>query len=452
MSHQQKSYSNQSHLHSGFREKRNRDGYRGGSNHSGLNHSGSNQSAPSPARSNYPNMNNNANNYPTQTNSSTSTIQTNQQNDQQPENTEPEILTTQDLEVFNSFDDMGLTDELLRGIFSYGFEKPSVIQQKAIVPFKTGRDMIAQSQSGTGKTGAFSIGCLARVNLNDPETQAIVISPTRELAEQTNKVFHELGSLTGARMCLLVGGTSVNEDIDNISGQRPHVVIGTPGRIYDMILRKVLHTNSIRMLILDEADEMLSYGFKDQIYNIFTQLPGDIQVGLFSATLPIDVLELSKKFMRDPIRILVKKDQLTLEGIRQFYIELHREDWKFDTLLDLYKTLTLAQTIIYVTTRNKCEWLERKLQEKAYSVSATHGSMSAEQRKQILDNFRRGDSRILISTDLLARGIDVQQVSLVINYDLPNNIENYIHRIGGLVVLDVKVLQLILQPMKILSG
>ena len=138
---------------------------------------------------------------------------------------------------------------------------------------------------------------------------------------------------------------------------------------------------------------MLSYGFKDQIYDIFTHLPIEIQVGLFSATLPPDVLELSKKFMRKPIRILVKKDQLTLEGIKQFYIDLRRDEWKFDTLLDIYKTLTLAQTILYVNTRNKCEWLSRKLREKGYSVSAMHGSMGSDERKQIMDNFRRGDSR-----------------------------------------------------------
>lgn len=341
-----------------------------------------------------------------------------------------EMVTTEGLESYESFDQMGLSDDLLRGIYSYGFENPSIIQQRAIVPFKSGRDMIAQSQSGTGKTGTFSIGCLSRIDVKNQDVQAIVISPTRELAEQTNRVFNELASFNGVRTCLCIGGTSVNQDID-VLNHGTQVVIGTPGRIYDMILRKALKTSQVKMLILDEADEMLSFGFKDQIYNIFMQLPNDeVQVGLFSATLPPDVLELTKKFMQDPIRILVKKDQLTLEGIRQYYIDLDREEWKLETLLDLYKTVTLAQTIIYVNTRNKCEWLERKLHDKGYSVSATHGSMTSEQRKKILDSFRRAESRILISTDLLARGIDVQQVSLVINYDLPNNIENYIHRIG----------------------
>ena len=206
--------------------------------------------------------------------------------------------------------------------------------------------------------------------------------------------------------------------------------MGTPGRIYDMINRGAIKTNHVKILILDEADEMLSYGFKDQIYNIFRQLPADIQVGLYSATLPPEVLELATKFMRHPAKILLKNEELTLEGIKQFYINLIKDDWKFATLLDIYKSLTLTQTIIYVNTRNKCDWLTKKLSEHGYGVTAIHGNMAPEERKHIMNNFRKGESRILITTDLLARGIDVQQVSLVINYDLPNNEGNYIHRIG----------------------
>jgi len=343
--------------------------------------------------------------------------------------TTTELESTSDLEVYESFDDMDLPESLLRGIYSHGFEKPSVIQKKAIKPFISGLDLIAQSQSGTGKTGAFSIGCLARLDTNKHHIQAIIISPTRELAQQTNYVVNELGGQLGIKTYLCMGGTSVNQDIEQLN-KGVQLVIGTPGRIYDMILRQALKTNDIKMVILDEADEMLSHGFKDQIYNILSQLPMEIQIGLFSATLPEEVLELTTNFMRDPIRILVKKDQLTLEGIKQYYIDLERDDWKFDVLVDLYKTLTLAQTILYVNTRNKCEWLSRRLQEKGYSISSMHGSMSPEERSAVMENFRRGDSRILISTDLLARGIDVQQVSLVVNYDLPSSIENYIHRIG----------------------
>jgi translation initiation factor 4A len=182
--------------------------------------------------------------------------------------------------------------------------------------------------------------------------------------------------------------------------------------------------------MLDEADEMLSRGFKDQIYDVFKFMPETVQVALFSATMPLEVLEVSKRFMRDPVRILVKRNELTLEGIKQFYIAVEREEWKLDTLCDLYETLTITQAIIYVNTRRKVDWLTDKLSERDFTVSAMHGDMEQKERDIIMREFRSGSSRVLITTDLLARGIDVQQVSLVINFDLPINRENYIHRIG----------------------
>jgi translation initiation factor 4A len=194
--------------------------------------------------------------------------------------------------------------------------------------------------------------------------------------------------------------------------------------------RRALRTDNIKMFVLDEADEMLSRGFKDQIYNIFQLLPHNTQAVLLSATMPSDVLEVTQKFMRDPIRILVKKDELTLEGIKQFYIAVEKEDWKLDTLADLYETVTITQAVIFCNTRRKVDWLTDKLTQKDFTVSAMHGDMDQSQRDVIMKEFRSGSSRVLITTDLLARGIDVQQVSLVINYDLPVNRENYIHRIG----------------------
>jgi translation initiation factor 4A len=197
-----------------------------------------------------------------------------------------------------------------------------------------------------------------------------------------------------------------------------------------MINRSALKPNTIKVFVLDEADEMLSRGFKDQIYDVFRFLSSKVQVCLFSATMPAEVLELTKTFMRDPVRILVKKDELTLEGIKQFYVAVDREDWKLDTLCDLYATLTITQAIIYVNTRRKVDWLYDKMTQKDFPVSSVHGDMEQKQRDEIMDEFRNGSTRVLITTDLLARGIDVQQVSLVINYDLPTNRENYIHRIG----------------------
>jgi translation initiation factor 4A len=181
---------------------------------------------------------------------------------------------------------------------------------------------------------------------------------------------------------------------------------------------------------MDEADEMLSRGFKEQIYDIFKYLPPHVQVALFSATMAPDILDLTSKFMRDPVRILVKKDELTLEGIRQFYIAIEKEDWKLDTLCDLYESLTITQAIIYCNTRRKVDWLAEKMGARDFTISIMHAELEQKDRERIMREFRSGSSRVLISTDLLARGIDVQQVSLVINYDLPANIENYLHRIG----------------------
>mmetsp|Transcript_8263 Transcript_8263/g.7819 ORF Transcript_8263/g.7819 Transcript_8263/m.7819 type:complete len:414 (-) Transcript_8263:77-1318(-) len=332
-------------------------------------------------------------------------------------------------EAIEAFDGMDLPEELLRGIYAYGFEKPSAIQQRAIKPTILGKDLIAQAQSGTGKTATFAIGTLARVDPKVAKCQSLILAPTRELAQQIQKVVIALGDYMSLKVHACVGGTAVRDDIRTLQGG-VHVVVGTPGRVFDMINRRALNLDSIKQFFLDEADEMLSRGFKDQIYDIFKFLPETVQVCLFSATMPLDVLEVTQKFMRDPVRILVKKDELTLEGIKQFYIAVDREDWKLDTLCDLYETLTITQAIIYCNTRRKVDWLRDQMQERDFTVSCMHGDMDQRERDIIMREFRSGSSRVLITTDLLARGIDVQQVSLVINFDLPTNRENYIHRIG----------------------
>ncbi|XP_076098623.1 eukaryotic initiation factor 4A-I-like isoform X1 [Mytilus galloprovincialis] len=332
-------------------------------------------------------------------------------------------------EVVDNFDDMKLREELLRGIYAYGFEKPSAIQQRAIIPCIKGRDVIAQAQSGTGKTATFSIAILQQIDIALKECQALVLAPTRELAMQIQKVVIALGDYMGAQCHACIGGTNVREDMHKLS-TGVHIVVGTPGRVYDMINRRALNPRSIKLFVLDEADEMLSRGFKDQIYDVFRFMPEDTQVILLSATMPVDVLDVTQKFMRDPIRILVKKEELTLEGIRQFYIQVEREEWKLDTLCDLYETLTITQAVIFCNTRRKVDWLTDKMLSRDFTVSAMHGDMDQKERDVIMREFRTGSSRVLITTDLLARGIDVQQVSLVINYDLPANRENYIHRIG----------------------
>ena len=292
-----------------------------------------------------------------------------------------------------------------------------------------GRDVIAQAQSGTGKTATFSIGILQQVDNGLAECQALVLAPTRELAQQIVKVMIALGDFMSVRIHACVGGTAVRDDIRTLQNG-VHVVVGTPGRVYDMINRRALRLADTKIFALDEADEMLSRGFKDQIYDVFKFLPEQVRVALFSATMPLEVLEITSRFMQEPIRILVKKDELTLEGIKQFYIAVEREEWKLDTLCDLYETLTITQAIIYCNTRRKVDWLTDNMTQKDFTVSAMHGDMDQKERDIIMREFRSGSSRVLITTDLLARGIDVQQVSLVINYDLPTNRENYIHRIG----------------------
>jgi len=340
-----------------------------------------------------------------------------------------ELFETNYDEAIDNFDNMNLKDDLLRGIYAYGFEKPSAIQQRAIVPLAKGNDLIAQAQSGTGKTATFTIGILQQLDLNKLECQALVLAPTRELAQQIQKVVINIGDYLGVKCHACIGGTRVRDDIAKLQSG-VHIVVGTPGRVYDMLCRRHLRANSIKLFVLDEADEMLSRGFKDQIYDIFQAIPPSVQVGLFSATMPTEALEITQRFMNKPIRILVKRDELTLEGIKQFYIAVEREDWKLDTLCDLYDTLNITQAVIFCNTRRKVDWLTDKMRAREFTVSSTHGDIGQKERDVILNEFRTGSSRVLITTDLLARGIDVQQVSLVINFDLPRNLENYIHRIG----------------------
>jgi len=332
-------------------------------------------------------------------------------------------------ETIESFDEMGLKDELLRGVYSYGFERPSAIQQKGIKPIILGRDTIGQAQSGTGKTATFSIGMLQLVDISLNQCQGLVVAPTRELAQQIHRVVTQLGDFMQIKCHACIGGTVVRDDIRTLE-RGVHIVVGTPGRVFDMISRDHLNTQALKLLILDEADEMLSRGFKEQIQEIFKRLPGNIQVALFSATMPPEILQITEQFMRDPIRILVKKDELTLEGIKQYYIAIEKDDWKFDTLCDLYENLDIAQAIIYCNTRKRVDQVTQSMTEKDFVVSAMHGEMEHSTRESIMREFRTGSSRVLITTDLLARGIDVQQVSLVINYDMPANYENYLHRIG----------------------
>jgi ATP-dependent RNA helicase len=337
--------------------------------------------------------------------------------------------TSSEVYVSQTFEKMGLKEDLLRGIYHFGFTVPSAIQQRAIIPITKKRDVIAQAQSGTGKTATFSIGVLQNIDSKSNEPQALILSPTRELAQQIQKVMYALGNYMSIEVHCCIGGKSVGEDIRRLDAG-VQIVSGTPGRVFDMIKKKNLRTRNIKMLVLDEADEMLNQGFKEQIYDIYRYLPPMTQVVVVSATLPREILEMTKKFMNDPIRILVKRDELTLEGIKQFFVAVEKEQWKFDTLCDLYDSLTISQAVIFCNTKKKVDWLAEQMQKANFTVVKMHGDMEQDEREAVMKAFRNTEYRVLITTDVWARGLDVAQISLVINYDLPTNREIYIHRIG----------------------
>ena len=339
------------------------------------------------------------------------------------------LLESNWTEVVDTFEDMKLKKDLMRGIFNHGFVKPSAIQQKAIIPLIMKKDTIAQAQSGSGKTATFSIGVLQNIDFDDLKTQALIIAPTRELAIQIHEVIKALGVFLKAKIHLCTGGTQVSEDKKSLK-EGVHIVVGTPGRIRDMMNRQILDASYLKMLIIDEADEMLGMGFLDQINEIIKLIPPDCQIGLFSATIPPEIVKMTETIMDNPAKILVKKENLTLEGIKQYYLSCTSDANKYDNLFEIFANIDINQCIIYCNTKDKSEKLAEVMREKDFVVSCIHGSMTQDIRNQVMKEFRDGASRILISTDLLARGIDVHQVGLVINIELPSRKENYIHRIG----------------------
>ena len=330
----------------------------------------------------------------------------------------------------DDWEDFDLKMNLLRGIYAYGFERPSPIQKKTIPEIMKNKDIIAQSQSGTGKTGAFSIGILNDIDINSKNLQSIILSPTRELSKQIYDFIKEISKMMkGLKIILTIGGSSLEDDIKNL-GDNPHIIVACPGRINDMIRRKKINIQTVNKVVLDEADEMLSIGFKDQVYDIFHNLNEDVQICLFSATVSEQLMQLSKKFMRDPTRILVKTDMLTLEGISQYYVYLNSDKEKYDTLKDLYSLISMSQSIIYCNSVPRVIELYKQMSNDNFPVCCIHSSQSKEQRSASYNNFKTGKYRVLLSTNLTARGIDVQQVSTVINYDIPKDKHIYLHRIG----------------------
>jgi len=332
-----------------------------------------------------------------------------------------------------NWDDMDLKHELLRGIYAYGFEIPSEIQKKAIIPITKGNDVIAQAQSGSGKTGSFSIGILQRIDLSLNKTQALILAPTHELAKQIAVVIQSLGSHfeKPLQVKTLLGGTSIREDIQQMRENVPHIVVGCVGRVFDMLSKGHIIGQDIDMFVLDEADEMLSKGFGEQIRDMFQIFFRDtIQVVLFSATIPPDILRLTSQFMREPVKIMMKPEELNLKCIQQFYVAVQNDYVKFEVLKDLFSAISVSKCIIYCNSVRRVQELFFTMQKEGFSVVNIHSSMEKEEREKVFAQFRYGDARVLISSDITARGIDIQQVSTVINYDIPKCVHNYLHRIG----------------------
>ena len=344
-----------------------------------------------------------------------------------------EIDTSAPPKEFDKWEDLTgiLNEDIMRGVYSYGFDTPSLIQRKALLTIFDRRDIIAQAQSGTGKTGVFTIGVLQNINPELNKTQGLIMAPTRELAKQIYEVITSIGSINKSiKYHLLIGGTSTDDDAFELKNNTPHIIVGCPGRVYDMMRRNNIVAKDISILVLDEADEMLSSGFKEQVYNIFQYLNNNVQVGLFSATLPPELQLLTDKFMRNPVRILVKSEMLTLEGIKQYYVALNDDSQKYATLKDIFNIISMSQCIIYCNSIKRVMDLTEAMQNDGFPVCCIHSNMEKTKRDEAYSEFKAGKHRVLISSDVTSRGIDVQQVRTVLNFDLPKCVFKYLHRIG----------------------
>ena len=337
---------------------------------------------------------------------------------------------SKDVKITEAFEDMNLPEELLRGVYAVGFEKPSKIQQKGVVPMVQGRDILAQAQSGTGKTGTYTIGSLSHVNPKIAKPLVLVLVHTHELADQVYKFANSVGYPMRLKTLLAIGGNPVKDDI-RVLEQGAQFIVGTPGRVLDLVTRNALDRTHIQWVIMDEADAMLEELFYKQITGILEKgFPQSTKVALLSATMPPHVVQVAEKILNNPVRILIPPSEVRLDGIQQFYVSLQREDHKFDCICDLYKNLNISQAVIFCNKKQKAEMLSEKMTAQGYPTSCIHGDLDKNERRRRMEDFIKGNTRVMVATDIIARGIDVQQLSLVINYELPTNRENYVHRIG----------------------
>lgn len=325
---------------------------------------------------------------------------------------------------------------LLKGIYGYGFEKPSVIQAKCFKPIADGHDLIAQAQSGSGKTGAFVIGSLMKIDVSLKLPQAVILANTKELAAQIKEVVKEIGKYMNVKVTLCVGGIENNNKSEIVikEAEVSHVLVCTPGRLNGLITINKNLLNNLKIFIIDEADQLLSRDFLPQIQGILRLTPEKTQICLFSATTnSSDINDTKNRFMNNPIELSIAKEKISVESIKNYVVDALEEKNKYGILVDLYKNINICQAVIFVNTKEKAKYLANRLKRDDHSVGLIHGELSDSERSDTLIKFRKTYTRILVATDVIARGIDVQQVGLVINYDIPYGegyMEKYIHRVG----------------------
>ncbi|EUB57309.1 ATP-dependent RNA helicase FAL1 [Echinococcus granulosus] len=357
-----------------------------------------------------------------------------------------DIALSENVPVITSFKEMGLKSDLLRGIYDYGYERPSLVQQRAISQIIRGRDVVVQAQSGTGKTATFCIGTLQLLDPSRRETQALFLAPTRELASQVHRVVTALADHLSIKCVLCCGGRNNVGQMSKSLGLGYQIVVGTPGRILDLLRSGFLKPSNLRITVIDEADEMLNRGLREQLELIFKYLPAKtrnaevepsqgvvkspMQRVVVSATWTSGCRDVMEHFLGNPVCLLVPQDELSLSGITQYYIDTASEEWKFETLTDIFASICVPQTVIFVNTRHKADWLSGRLCVDGFTATAAHGDLDQATRDRVMNAFRAGRSRVLVTTDIWARGIDVQTVGLVVNYDLPQTAAVYLHRIG----------------------
>ena len=328
-----------------------------------------------------------------------------------------------------NFSDLGLDNQLLEAVKRTGFEEPTPIQAKTIPLVLSGIDVIGQAQTGTGKTAAFGLPLLQKIDYSRREIQALVISPTRELAIQTQEEIFKLGKEKLAKVQAVFGGANIVRQIKQLKNYPPHILVGTPGRLLDHLQRGTVNLSKVETLVLDEADEMLDMGFLDDISKIIAQIPKKRQTLLFSATMPPAILKVGKRFMNHPEIVKIKNQQLTADLVDQFFVKV-RENEKFDVMTRILDVQAPELTIVFGRTKRRVDELSRGLVARGYNAAGIHGDLSQQQRSAVLKKFRDGALDILVATDVAARGLDISGVSHVYNYDIPQDPESYVHRIG----------------------